>query len=328
MLSKRILYFVEDKIFFHCPRATRAEECPVRLRWAPNLNPLRMVEPFRDYKNLVMQYSRRVLTTQNDAFRAISGIIRRISENQQWDIVEGIPTVAFENMMLFRRKFYPLSRRHGFPSYSWLGWKGPLEFMEGLEYFDGWIHWHVRDRATGEFLPVERRAMFPKLDTQVSGTKASNRIATQIHPGFGLLPGVQVDHGSPSERTRQLHLPQTFSLLCFSTLAVFFAIGSINYISGTASIEGYYTACGKVTLDGLDEYPVSRVGEFIFLSKTIPSDDDRELLNLEQVEMYAVMLIEWQRNGVAERRGVGFIDAKHVEDSLDPGPVWKEIVLG
>lgn len=103
MLSKRILYFVEDRIFFHCPRATLSEDCTVKLRWEPN-KLLRMLNPFQDYKELVKEYSIRVLTTQNDALRAMAGIIRRISESQRWEIVEGMPTVYLDRMMLFRRR--------------------------------------------------------------------------------------------------------------------------------------------------------------------------------------------------------------------------------
>lgn len=42
---------------------------------------------------------------------------------------------------------------------------------------------------------------------------------------------------------------------------------------------------------------------------------------------YLVILIEW-RGGIAERRGIGSIWQKAVESSLEPGPMWKEIVLG
>lgn len=335
MLSKRILYFVDNKVYFHCPQTTWVEDCPVRLRHTPIIDLIQMLEPFREYKDLILLYSRRVLTAQADASRAMAGIIGRISKSQGWNMVEGMPTVALDNMMLFRRGIYPLSRRHGFPSYSWLGWKGSLIFMEGLYFFHGWINWHVRDPATGEILPVERRPIsFPNLDTQLSGTKATSGVVTQISPRFGLLPGVQMDQGCPSDRMTKLRLPPTYSLLCFSTLAVFFAIEKIRYTLGIASITipgrgSWNYEIGKVTLDGLDEFPVSHKGEFILLSKTIPSDEDCEALGLHAgMESYAVMLIEWQQSGMAERRGIGFLHAHEIKHSLAPGPVWKEIILG
>lgn len=333
MLSKRILYFVDDKIFFHCPSATLSEDCTVSLRCEPYAS-VRMLEPFRDYKLLVEDYSKRFLTTQNDAFRAMSGVIRRFSESQQWQIAGGMPTVALENMMQFRRRRHPLSRRPGFPSYSWLGWKGSLVFMEGLHFFEGWIVWHIRDPATGDIFPIERRPFSIQQSSPSADFVASDVIATQWKPDFGLLPGVQMDPRVPSERQPKLYPRPTFSLLCFSTLAVFFELTNVNYVEGKAGITNraksvYPTS--KVFLDGFDEYPVPHEGEFILLSKTIPSKEDLGEVGLgafpSSKEVYMIMLIEWF-NGVAERRGIGFINAVDIKNSMAPGPVWKEIILG
>lgn len=335
MLSKRILYFVDDKIFFHCPGATLSEGCGVPLRWIPN-GLLQMLEPFRDYKTLVRQYSQRVLTTQTDAFRAMSGIIRRISENQNWYIVEGMPTVALENMMLFRRSFQPLSRRPAFPSYSWLGWKGQLEFMEGSYFFEGWIDWHIRHPLTGEVLPIDRPSVIPQAQAQVIGIWASDAMATYRKPDFGVLPParIQMDQGVLSEKPAKLHPWPNFSLLCFSTLAVFFELNGLDYVKGLADVcHPDRGSIGIVTLDGFDEYPPPRYAEFILLSKTTPSDDDldelctRLKMSLISKEVYMIMLIEWI-DGVAERRGIGFVDAIESRTSMAPGPVWKDIILG
>lgn len=333
MLSKRILYFVEDKIFFHCPSATLSEDCSVSLRWEP-YSSVRMLEPFRDYKLLVQDYSKRFLTTQNDAFRAMSGVIRRFSESQQWQIAGGMPTVALENMMLFRRRRHPLSRRPGFPSYSWLGWKGSLVFIEGLYFFEGWIVWHIRDPATGDIFPIERRPISIPQSSPFPDFVASDDIATQRKPDFWLLPGVQMNQEVPSaERLAKLYPRPTFSLLCFSTLAVFFELTDVNYVEGKAGIVNRARSkfTSKIFLDGFDEYPVPHQGEFILLSKTIPSKEDLDEVelgwSLSSKEVYMIMLIEWF-NGVAERRGIGFIDAVDIKNSMAPGPVWKEIILG
>lgn len=333
MLSKRILYFVDDKIFFSCPSATLAEGCGAALRWRPT-GLLQMLEPFRDYKSLVKKYSYRVLTTQTDAFRAMSGMIRRISENQQWYILEGMPTVALENMMLFRRRVQPLSRRPEFPSYSWLGWKGELAFMEGFYFFEAWINWHVRHPLTGEILPIERPSMVPQAQAQVIGIWASDAMASYRKPDFGVLPraGIQMDQGLSLELSAKLHPSPNFSLLCFSTLAVFFELTGMDYVKGLAYVRRPGKgAIGIVTLDGFDEYPPVRHAEFILLSKTTPSEHDLDEMGLKEdldsKEVYMIMLIEWI-DGVAERRGIGFVDAVECRNSMAPGPVWKDIILG
>lgn len=332
MLSKRILYFVDDRIFFHCPGDTLSEDCDVSLRWEPN-GMLRMSEPFRDYKSLVIRYSSRALTTQSDAFRAVSGIIRRISETQNWHTIAGMPTMALENMMLFRQHRAPLSRRIGFPSYSWLGWKGPLGLLEGLHFLEGWINWHVRDPSTGKIIPVERRPSSPQSELQMTDITTSNNTATYRKPDFGLLPraAIQMDQRFPSEGPAKLDHSPTSPLLFFSTLAVFFQLKYVDYIKGKAQVHVGYHPIGIVTLDGVDEYPVPSDAEFILLSKTVPSEYDLEELDfktwLASKEVYTAMLIEWV-DGVAERRGIGFISAVEIKNSMAPGPVWKEIILG
>lgn len=44
-------------------------------------------------------------------------------------------------------------------------------------------------------------------------------------------------------------------------------------------------------------------------------------------EYFWVILIEWI-NGIAERRGFGQIHSKALENSYQPGPTWKEYILG
>jgi len=71
-------------------------------------------------------------------------------------------------------------------------------------------------------------------------------------------------------------------------------------------------------MDGFEEMPFFESPgpfEFILLS------EDWGLS-----EWYNVMLLEWV-DGVAERRGIGDLSKDAVHLSLDPGPVWKEILL-
>jgi hypothetical protein len=45
------------------------------------------------------------------------------------------------------------------------------------------------------------------------------------------------------------------------------------------------------------------------------------------LEFYSVLLIKWIGD-VHERRGIGEILKSSVKNSLQPGPQWKEIILG
>lgn len=306
MLSKRVLYFVDDKVFFHCPYKTVMEGCSEFL-WKPEGSLLRMKEPFRDYKDLIEAYSKRVLSRDEDAFRAISGILGRISHKQRWQIIAGMPAIALERMMLFQRRHHVLCRRRAFASYSWLGWKGALEFMRGVDVRGDWIVWYVWNAGTVERL-------------------GTNRAISHFKPDLGLLPDMDFGHQVPSIGHREPS-PRSFTLLCFWTLAVFFDLKAVDYVKGTAEIHQRVgpKVCsryaGYITLDGLDDYPLSDVGEFILLSKVSLQSGEYKKYR------YTVMLIDWV-DGVAERRGIGYISPSEIQNSLAPGPIWKEIVLG
>ena len=79
----------------------------------------------------------------------------------------------------------------------------------------------------------------------------------------------------------------------------------------------------------ITEQDLNRAFEFILLSERKDPMPRSELFEEGPSlgttwNMFWVMLIERDADGVAERRGTGQIYQKVVNDSLDPGPVWKE----
>ena len=317
MLSKRVLYFVDDKIFFHCPYKTVFEGCREPLRWQPDGYLLRMEKPLQNYQDLITLYSNRVLSKDDDAFRAISGILGRISGIQQWQIIAGMPTIALEHMMLFERRYHILYRRQGFPSYSWLGWKGALQFTEGVHILSEWIVWYVWNPAS-DTLSIGHRPASPRVNTKSIERLTTNDVISQSESDFGLLLGMDLSQKSPSTGDH-VRPPRSFPLLCFWTLAVFFDLYSVDYVKGTAFIGSTFLSYnfGKVILDAPDDYPLFHSCEFILLSR----------IHQNGAKKYTVMLIDWT-DGVAERRGIGEIVHSEIRNSLAPGPIWKEIVLG
>jgi hypothetical protein len=55
-------------------------------------------------------------------------------------------------------------------------------------------------------------------------------------------------------------------------------------------------------------------------------DEDDNTAPEEDLKYYNALLIEWQ-GGIAERRGFAVMPQDAVENSLPPGPEWKEILL-
>ena len=87
---------------------------------------------WRLYSKLVKNYSRKALTYDSDALNAISAILAKLQESQiypdgfHW----GLPLDQFEGGLTWSCSS-DLIRREGFPSWSWLGWKGHINFEDG-----------------------------------------------------------------------------------------------------------------------------------------------------------------------------------------------------
>ena len=94
--------------------------------------------------------------------------------------------------------------------------------------------------------------------------------------------------------------------------------------------------CGSIALDGhfLDPDRTGVLVELILLSECRDAMPGSELCEVEDScriawDLYWVMLIQREEEGmIAERCGLGQIYQTAVNASLEPGPVWKEIVLG
>lgn len=131
-------------------------------------------------------------------------------------------------------------------------------------------------------------------------------------------PSTYFDDGKP--------FPRPYPVLQFWTLAVYFNIevrstkrGVLEGIAGILNPDNNIS-CGSVSLDGFEEMPFfESLGPFEFI---LLSED----YGVSETETYNVMLLEWV-DGVAERRGLGHLSKDAVHLSLDPGPIWKEILL-
>ncbi|KAF4501783.1 hypothetical protein FAGAP_2030 [Fusarium agapanthi] len=88
VLSRRGLYFIDNKVFYRCRAGEHAEHfvddlsktcmSPYLVSQLPLA--VRMTEPVFDLWAMFFYYTKRVLTNQNDISRAMAGIIRRFAE--------------------------------------------------------------------------------------------------------------------------------------------------------------------------------------------------------------------------------------------------------
>ena len=186
-----------------------------------------------------------------------------------------------------------------------------------------WIDWHKRT-TSGKPAPVWNCLLNDKF--------ASYSLE---HVGYGKRRPFQAPNTlrvatsrtAPTENLCFNPPPLKYPLLQFWTLSVFYKIGNFKVFEGRADVLTEREACGEITLDGFEEtlfFDSGGIFEFILLSEW--SSNIWIADSAKQPPRYNIMLLEWH-GGVAERRGIGFIEQSAVDQSFPPGPTWKEILL-
>jgi hypothetical protein len=273
---------------------------------------------------MLTYYTRRSLTHQSDALRAMAGIARRVSESLRYQMFEGLPSGAFDIFVIFHAaRGLMLHRRRGFPSYSWTGWRGEIaynhEFLHNMSWNYWlrrctWIIWYQRSPSGVLRLVWDPSAneAFPSDDSEYVGYRGRTRFR-----GLATIE-TQWQRTTPS-KTGFPQTPQiSYPLLQFWTVAVFLKLGKIDVFKATSSLlDSKGNDCGEAKLDGFEEttfFNPQTTLELILLSEHGRSGD------------YFAMILEW-KDGVAERRGLATVGKSVMKTGYSPGPSWKEILL-
>ncbi|KAK4947988.1 hypothetical protein LTR10_013041 [Elasticomyces elasticus] len=347
MLSRRCLLFVNGRIYYQCRRTTFCEdmEMPPSNGWSLDSidMPTRIFreKPFVQFTSAVELYTRRELTNPMDILNAFEGVQLVLEKRIGARIYYG----ALEPMMntsLIWESTKRLIRRPGFPSWSWSGWIGEIQW-KFTETARSWIEWHA-DQVTGVH-------SFPKQE-------------------FELIPPPLQRPGNAGPMSRH-NMCSTFPLLHFRTITVQYTLTRPELIhksvisplrkrltgpsalstvrpapadpglirAGIADGNGLW--CGTIDLDLVWMSRVGRPFEFLVMSKvhhftddelaiwegTLPDDIEEMLSRSRSYGVYNVMLVS-QKNGIYYREGLGRILTAALDRALEPGPIWKDIVLG
>jgi Heterokaryon incompatibility protein (HET) len=162
-LSRRLIFFTEDQIYFECQTMHCRESIPPPLRLIHTKNKRQLHDGFHpgmfrqmeqdisceSVWRVIAEYSRRSMSFNEDALRGILGILAYLENCKRpvfhfWGVpiftpalwirgkrnalllrVRGKLTHAFANALLWYHE-RPARRRPQFPSWSWTGWDGPL----------------------------------------------------------------------------------------------------------------------------------------------------------------------------------------------------------
>jgi hypothetical protein len=91
-----------------------------------------------DFCFIIESYVKRDITFDGDAIRAVLGMLRRFSvklDGRDSGLIFGHPRATFDYSLCWASiRFYPNTRRSGFPSWSWASRKQHVEFDLGHRY--------------------------------------------------------------------------------------------------------------------------------------------------------------------------------------------------
>jgi hypothetical protein len=188
-VSRKTTVFVNGTVYWQCRSATWHEEywhnrdLLTSSNWpayALTLNPWPDLE---QYFHLVCGYNSRSLSYASDVLRAFTAIINAFNSSFPNGFLFGVPEFLFDIGLLWSR-LEPLKRRKGFPSWSWVGWSGEIQFRSSdawKPYMDG--HFKL------EMLPmVEWKKVQNESQVQFRIDNSYHLYQKMTHDSEGVLP--------------------------------------------------------------------------------------------------------------------------------------------
>ncbi|KAI0909259.1 HET-domain-containing protein [Ustulina deusta] len=349
LLSARCLFFIDDLVYFRCRSHTIFESFDpafdnnryflgnmTYIHESSSLLPtiMQMSLPALDFEGFIEYYTERSLTNQEDILNALGGIIQRLSKKMKCRFLEGLPTAMFDRGILFTRRGITLHRRHGFPSYSWAGWKGVCYYHHVVDNENRWltastwIVWYRRSHGILNLVwDILANEDFPYKDDEYTGYRKRGKFQSPVTLPF------PTGRTQPTEGLACDISLLNYPVLQFWTLSASFNIRIVDRLTGNFAliIDRFGHTCGGIYVDdyeALVSYGSAEPYELIAISATPLFDwtsyanSDNRLSEME--ELYGT---ECYYN--AGRCGIGFAPQKgFITNCLPPGVEWKEIILG
>ncbi|KAI5865422.1 heterokaryon incompatibility protein-domain-containing protein [Durotheca rogersii] len=168
ILCRRAVFFLRTEIFWDCQLkiwdegtlSPSQDEITISPPWATGKRLALLREPdFSIYCDLVCPYNERNFSYPQDALLAFSGILNTLCQTFPGGFVYGIPRLFLDHVLLwqpFTKAARRIDRKDGshdsspsssLPSWSWCGWKCPVDpysMRSGFAYLD---RDHCRERA-------------------------------------------------------------------------------------------------------------------------------------------------------------------------------------
>ncbi|APA13169.1 hypothetical protein SS1G_14072 [Sclerotinia sclerotiorum 1980 UF-70] len=136
--SSRMIVFINDQIYFRCTSAV-CSEVVVSDTGKNQDQELKQPDTIRRligrkntslsvlYFRAVETYTARNLTYPSDIINALAGVLNTQGNAMDCDIFYGLPSAMFDLALLWQ-PCGKVTRREGFPSWSWAGWQGQVRW--------------------------------------------------------------------------------------------------------------------------------------------------------------------------------------------------------
>lgn len=234
------------------------------------------------YFQAVQAYSLRNLTFPSDTLKAFSGIGAVLSQALSSTMIYGLPASIFDLALLWQPAGQ-MSRKEGFPSWSWAGWHGAVQWngdtMELASYgpLPGpkqeqevitawirtrtWIDWKYRDENGVERLVWDHNRegktgciFWPSSGyNETSDIGYGSKAATNKNPlgrhsnSDSVISTYRSRYSSPPDvRSYLTNIPDNLRPLCFQTLSVQFYIRPSDHYLRYGSVDPCWEANGRV----------------------------------------------------------------------------------
>lgn len=160
-LCNRYLIFCRTQVFFRCNRNVFKEDSGMRdiafrgKRAKKILGEKRPI--WNSYRRAVAEYTERTLSDESDMINAFQGVAKLLQPAFKGDFIFGLPETELDLALLWqptsliRRRVNPETQVPLFPSWSWAGWVGKVDYLWTRHLPDDLsrVEWYCTDLDDG-----------------------------------------------------------------------------------------------------------------------------------------------------------------------------------
>lgn len=167
-LSKRYLYFTDSCVYFSCNQMLCKEDCGLRdvSRLSDKGHRIRAEKHpvWNNYRRAVKNFTKRELSFEEDVVNAFEGIVSLLQPAFKCNFLYGLPETELDLALLWqpssdlRRRVSESTGQPAFPSWSWAGWVGEVDYVWTPHLVDDYsrVKWQIQSTGSEEYLTSDQ----------------------------------------------------------------------------------------------------------------------------------------------------------------------------